>query len=105
VLLCTRGPYYAPISFGTDGTFTVNYGWVGGSPQNMGIYNAGVRPFPLVTYLPALAPIVHGIRCSAAAGESRLYLGANQQSSLPTNYINFAMTGGAVGRSLNLSAG
>lgn len=105
VLLCSRGPYFAPISFGTDGVLTINYGWCGGAPQKMGIYNGAVRAFPAATYLPTLTPIVHGIRCSAALGESRLYLGTNQTSAIAANYINFAMTGGAVGRTLNLSAG
>jgi lysophospholipase L1-like esterase len=105
VLLCSRGPYFSPISFGTDGTLTINYGWFGGGPQKMGIYNATTRTFPSSTYLPTLAPIVHGIRCSATLNESRLYMGTNQQSVINTNYCNFSMTGGAVGRTLNLSVG
>lgn len=105
VLVLTRGPYFSPISFGTDGTYTVNFGWTGGTPQKMSIYNSGLREFPAVTYLPTLTPIVHGIRCSAALNESRLYVGTNQQSALGQSFINFAMTGGAVGRTLNLSYG
>jgi lysophospholipase L1-like esterase len=103
VVLCTRGAYYSPISFGTDGITTINYGWVGGSPQRMAIYNSANRTFPIVTYLPTLSPIVHGFRGSALLNETRLYIGTNQTAAINSNWCNLAMTGGAVGRTLGLS--
>ncbi len=105
VALCTRGPNFSPISFGTDGVNTVNYGWGGGNPQRMSLYSAGDRVFPAPTYLPTLTPMVHGFRASSALGETRLYMGTNQTSANAVNYFNFATTGGAVGRTLNLSNG
>jgi lysophospholipase L1-like esterase len=104
-VMCTRGAYFAPISFGTDGTNTINYGWVGGSPQSMAVYNAGLRLFPSPTYLPEIAPIVHGFRASSALAETRLYVGTNQTSAIEFNFFNVATTGGAVGRTMNLSSG
>ncbi|HSV15239.1 MAG TPA: SGNH/GDSL hydrolase family protein, partial [Tepidisphaeraceae bacterium] len=105
LLMVTRGPYFAPISFGTDGVWTINYGFLGGTPANIGIFNGGARAFPAVTYLPSLTPIVHGVRCSAPLSESRLYVGTNQQSVLNANWCNFDMTGGAIGRSINFTVG
>ena len=105
VVMCTRGAYFAPVSFGTDGYYTINCGWVGGTPPHMAMYNSGLRPFGGPTYLPELVPFVHGFRASAALGETRLYMGTNQQSTYGSNCCNFAVSGGAVGRTLNLSDG
>ena len=107
VVMCTRGAYYAPVSFGTDGVHALTYGWFGNIPQRMGVYTpaAGLVSFPAVTHLPVLQPIVHGFRCGASAAETRLYVGTNQQSALPVNYCNAAVSGGAVGRTLNVSYG
>ncbi len=99
VVMCTRGPYYAPVSFGTDPAHVLNYGWFGNVPQRMGVYaHGGLQTFPTVTHLPVLTPIVHGLRCSASLGETRLYVGTNQQSALLANYCDAALAGGAVGR-------
>ncbi len=107
VVMCSRGPGQSPISFGTDGVRTMSYGWVGGAPQAMGVYTpaAGVVPFPAATHLPTLTSIVHGFRCSASLAETRVYVGTNQQSALPVNYGNAALTGGAVGLTLATSYG
>jgi lysophospholipase L1-like esterase len=107
VVMCTRGGYYGPVSFGTDGVHSLTYGWFGGTPQRMGVYTpaAGLVPFPAVTHLPVLQPIVHGFRCSASAAETRLYVGTSQQSALPANYCNVAVSGGAVGRTLSVTDG
>ena len=105
VVTCTRGPCYAPVSFGgADPAHTLAYGWFGGVPGRMGLYAAGaVQPFPAVTGLPLLQPIVHGFRCSATLAESRLYVGTAQQSALPANYGNAKLTGGAVGRAMGVT--
>ncbi len=100
VFVCTRGSYFSPISFATDPALSINYGWANGK---MAIYNGGLQSFPPSTFLPALVPMVHGFRCSAALGESRLYMGLNQQGVLNQNLCNFATTGGAVGRTIGLS--
>ena len=105
VVMCTRGAYYCPVSFGSDPTYSINYGWFGGSPPRMGVVNGGVRPFAAPTYLPQLTPIVHGFRASANLGETRLYVGTNQQSTYPANTCNFAMAGGSVGQTLTLNGG
>jgi lysophospholipase L1-like esterase len=104
-VMCTRGVQRAPVSFGTDGTHTVNYLWAGGSPQQMAFYNSGLRMFPAPTYLPELTPIVHGFRASASLTETRLYMGTNQTSAINANYLNLTTTGGAVGCALNMGSG
>jgi hypothetical protein len=101
VLMCTRGAYYAPISFGTDGTNSINYGWV--TPQQMAIRNHGLQKFPAATFLPALAPLVHGFRCSGSLNQTRMFMGMNQTSDLAQNWCNFSMTGGAIGQTLHAS--
>ncbi len=105
VVMCTRGAYFAPVSFGTDGQSTINYGWVSGGPPRMAMYNYGLRPFAGPTFLPEMVPFVHGFRASLALGETRLYMGTNQQSTFGANCCNFNLTGGAVGRTLNVNDG
>ena len=104
-VMCTRGAYYAPLSLGT-GPATLAYGWMGGTPQRMGVYTpaAGVVPFPAPTFLPALTPVVHGLRCSAARAQTRLYVGTNQTADLPANYGNAARAGGSVGHAAGVAA-
>ena len=104
VVMCTRGPGVAPVAFGTAAGRGLAYGSFGGPPQRMGVYSpaTGLHPFPAVTHLPAVQPIVHGFRCSSGLAETRLYVGANQQSALPANYAA-AVTGGAVGRAVNVA--
>ena len=97
VILCSRGPYYAPVCLGSAAGQFINYGWTGGVPQKMGVQTTALHQFPLPTYLPALTPIVHGFRSSAVDGETRVYLGTNQTTAIDTHLANFSMTGGAIG--------
>ena len=106
MVMCTRGPGAAPVMLG-GGSQAAAYGWVGGTPGRMGVYTpaAGVVPFPAATVLPTLVPFVHGIRCSSALGQTRLYMGTHQTADLPANYGNAVLTGGSVGRAVGVNYG
>ncbi len=107
VVMCSRGASAAAVSFGTDGMHGLAYGGFGTAPLRVGVYtpSAGAVPFPAATHLPNLQPTVHGFRCDGSAGLTTLFVGTNQQSTLPTNYCNGPLSGGAVGRVMSGSAG
>lgn len=96
-IVCSRGPYFAPLCIGSAVNYFIGYGWFGGTPQRMRMMTSTSTPFPVITYLPAISPVVHGFRCSATLNETRLYIGTNQTSTITGNLANFSMTGGAVG--------
>lgn len=96
-VVCSRGPYYSPITLGNTAGPFINYGWVGGRPGGMAMRTSISSGFNPPTFLPALQPMVHGFTSSQTRNQTRIYLGTNQTLTTGSHLANFAMTGGAVG--------